>query len=107
MAVFCNFQTRKGREALVSLIRALTSLMRTSPSWSNYLTRVLPLYIIIFGLLKWHCGKAPACQCKRCNRCRFNPWSRKWLHTPVFLPVKFHGQMSLKAKVHGVVESQT
>ena len=57
MAVFCIIQNRKGRQALESLIRALTLLMRTSPSWSNYLTRVLPLYTIIFGLLKWHSVK--------------------------------------------------
>ena len=24
-----------------------------------------------------------------------DPWSREWLPTPVFLPVKFHGQRSL------------
>ena len=27
--------------------------------------------------------------------CRYNPWRRKWLSTPVFLPVKTHGQRSL------------
>ena len=37
----------------------------------------------------------------RCRKCRFDPWvrkipwRRKWLSTPVFLPVKFHGQRSL------------
>ena len=45
--------------------------------------------------------KKPACQCRRCKRCRFNPWagkipwSKKCQHTPVFLPGKFHGQRSL------------
>ena len=24
------------------------------------------------------------------------PWRREWLHTPVFLPGKFHGQRSLE-----------
>ena len=42
-----------------------------------------------------------ACQCRRCNRCRLDPWvgkslwSRKWQPTLVFLPGKFHGQRSL------------
>ena len=43
-------------------------------------------------------GKESACQCRRH---RFepwilkNPWRRKWQHTLVFLPGKFHGQRSL------------
>ena len=46
-------------------------------------------------------GKEPTCQCRRCKRCRFNPWVRKipwrraWQPTSVFLPGKFHGQRSL------------
>ena len=46
-------------------------------------------------------GKESACQCRRCKRHKFNPWvgkilwSRKWQHTPVFLPGKFHGQRYL------------
>ena len=45
--------------------------------------------------------KESACQCRRCKRCRFNPWVRKipwrrnWQSIPVFLPGKFHGQRSL------------
>ena len=37
-------------------------------------------------------------QCRRCKRCRFDPWvrkilsSRKWQPAPVFLPGKFHGR---------------
>ena len=37
-------------------------------------------------------GKEPACQCRGCKRCGFNPWVRKipwrrvWQPTPVFLP---------------------
>ena len=40
----------------------------------------------------WLSGKEPTCQCKRCKKCRFNPWvgkipwRRKWQHTPVFFP---------------------
>ena len=35
------------------------------------------------------------------------PWRRKWRPTPVFLPVKSHGQRSLCATVHGVAKSWT
>ena len=37
-------------------------------------------------------GKEPACQCRRCERCGFDPWvgkipwRRTWKPTPVFLP---------------------
>ena len=46
----------------------------------------------------WHCGKEPACQCRRR---RFNPWfwkipwRRKWQPSPIFLSGEFHGQRSL------------
>ena len=46
-------------------------------------------------------GKEPACQCKRCKRCRFDPWvgkipwRRAWQPTLVFLPGESHGQRSL------------
>ena len=45
-------------------------------------------------------GKERTCQCRRCKRCRFDPWIRKipwrraWKPTPVFLPGEFHGQRS-------------
>ena len=44
--------------------------------------------------------KEPACQCRRCKRCRFKPWvgkipwRRKWWPSSVSLPGKFHGQRS-------------
>ena len=46
-------------------------------------------------------GKEPACQCRRCKRCGFDPWVGKipWRRarqpTPVFLPGECHGQRSL------------
>jgi len=46
--------------------------------------------------------KELTCQCKRCKRCRFDPWVRKiprrraWQPTPVFLPGESHGQKSLE-----------
>ena len=53
------------------------------------------------GFLGGTNGKEPACQCKRCRRCGFNPWvrkiswGRKWQPTPVFLPGESCGQRSL------------
>ena len=48
-------------------------------------------------------GKEPACQYKRCKRCKFDPWvrkipwRRKWQPIPVFLePGESHGQRSLE-----------
>ena len=55
--------------------------------------------------------KEPSCQCRRCKRCRFDPWvgkipwRRAWQPTPVFLPGESHGQSSLV--VHMVAKSQT
>ena len=46
-------------------------------------------------------GKEPACQCKRHNRHRFDPWvgkiplRRVWQSTPVFIPGESHGVRSL------------
>ena len=46
-------------------------------------------------------GKVPACQCRRCKRCGFNPWVGKipWRRaqqpTPIFLPGESHGQRTL------------
>ena len=46
-------------------------------------------------------GRLENLQWGRCKRCGFDPWvgkipwSRKWQHTPVFLPRNFHGQRSL------------
>ena len=73
-----------------------------------------------FGLPTWLCGKETAFQCRRCCRCRINPWigkipwRRKWQPTPVFLPGKSHGQRSLagyspwghKRFWHGLVTKQ-
>ena len=53
------------------------------------------------GLPRRHGGKEPACQCRRCARCRCDPWvgkipwSRKWHPTPIFLLEKSHGQRSV------------
>ena len=49
----------------------------------------------------WLSGKELTGQCRRCQRCGFDPCvrkiprRRKWQPTPVFLPGTFHGQRSL------------
>ena len=46
-------------------------------------------------------GKEPACQCRRCERHRLDPWVQKilwrraWQPTPVFVPGESHGQRKL------------
>ena len=46
-------------------------------------------------------GKEPTCQCRRCMRCRLDPWVGKipWTRapepTPIFFTEKSHGQRSL------------
>ena len=46
-------------------------------------------------------GKEPVCQCRRYNRCGFNPWvgkilwKRAWQPIPVFLPGESSGQRIL------------
>ena len=63
-------------------------------------SKVIQFYIY-GGLPRWLSGKESACQCRRCKRCRFDPWvgkipwRRKWQSAPVLLPGKFHGQRSL------------
>ena len=71
-----------------------------------YIFYIYTLHIYIFyinyfykvGFPWWLNGKQSACQCRRH---RFDPWveeipwRRKWQHTPVFLPGKYHGQRSL------------
>ena len=46
-------------------------------------------------------GKELTCQCKRHERCRFDPWvgkilwRRAWQPTPIFFSGESHGQRSL------------
>ena len=60
----------------------------------------------------WHAsGKESTCQCRRHKKHGFNPWvgkipwRRKWQHTPIFLPGKFHGQRRLVGYSPWVAES--
>ena len=62
---------------------------------------VLEEEVTLIGLPRWCRGEESACQCRRHERHRFNPWvwkiprRKKWQPVPVFLPGKFHGQRSL------------
>ena len=53
-------------------------------------------------------GKKPACQCKRLQRCRFNPWVRNipWKRarqpTLVFLPEESDDRGAWQATVHSI-----
>ena len=65
-------------------------------------------------LSRWHSGKEIACQCRRHEKCGFDPWvrkipcRRKWQPTPVLLPGKYHGQRSLAGYIPwGCAESDT
>ena len=70
------------------------------PSFSHSLT-FLWTQLSILCFLVGARGKVSACQCRRLRRHRFDPWlgktlwSRKWQHTPVFLPGKFYEQRIL------------
>ena len=69
-----------------------------------------PIWSYIFCFPGGSVGEESACQCRRC---RFDawikkiPWRKKWQHTPVFLPGKFHGLGAWQATVQEVAKSQT
>ena len=60
-----------------------------------------PPHSYSFRLPRWLSGKEPACQCRSCRRCGFDPWvrkipwRRKWQISLVFLPGESHGWRSL------------
>ena len=78
-------------------------LMLCSSPWEEF---ILSLPYCSSGLPNWCSGKEPAWQSRRCRKHEFHPWvgksswSRKWQHTPVFLPGKFHEQRSLAGYGH-------
>ena len=70
-------------------------------------------YTSIQGFSGHATGKESTFQCRRCKRCRFDPWVGKvpWRRarqlTPVFLPGESHGQRAWTATVHSIAKSQT
>ena len=67
------------------------------PCWKRSLKAVLNKQ----GLPGGSSIKESACQCRWCERLRFDPWAgkitwrRAWQHTPVLSPGESHGQRSL------------
>ena len=65
------------------------------------------------GLPRWCNGKKSACQCRRCKRCRFDPWvkkipwSRKWHPLWYFCLENCVDKRAWQAIVHGFTKSQT
>ena len=62
--------------------------------WFTYIysfSDSFPLWVITRYFPGGASGEEPACQCRRCKTCGFNPWAgtipcgRKWQPTPVFL----------------------
>ena len=55
----------------------------------------------VYGMRWWLSGKESACQCRRLERHKFDPWvgkipwRRKRQRTPVFLPKQSRGQRSM------------
>ena len=72
-----------------------------SPTPGILQARILEWVAVSFSIPGGTTGKEPACQCRRCKRCRFDPWvgkipwRRAWQPTPVFLPGEPQGQRSL------------
>ena len=78
------------------------SLVRLAPSLLCHLSWTVCVHMhTCEGFLGDASGKEPACQCRRPQRRRFNPWvgkiswRRAWRPTPVFLPGKPQGRRSL------------
>ena len=68
------------------------------------------------GNLKWYgyfgfpseaSGKEPTCQCRRHQRCRFDPWVRMIPWRRVFLLENAMDRGAWQAAVHGVTKSWT
>ena len=72
--------------------------------WSESLVASLGIFWFTVRQMGFPGGasdKEPACQCRRCKRCRFDPWIRKiswrraWQPPLVFLPGEPHGPRGL------------
>ena len=69
-------------------------------SLSGASTMLFALLCYTVGLPGGANGKEPTYQCRKHQRCEFDPWvgkipwSKNWQPTPVFLPEESHGQVS-------------
>ena len=85
---------------------------------------ILKLYEVLLGLFlflyihrkrlpRWHLGKEPACQYRRCNRQGFDPWvgkipwRRAWQPTPIFLLENLMDRGAWWAIIHRVAKGRT
>ena len=83
--------------------------------WFSYMYKCISNYLSIYlwGFPSGTSDQEPACQCRRCKRCRFHPqvvkipWKRAWQSTLVFLLRESYGQRSLAGYSHRVTKSQT
>ena len=96
---------------LPALILLRTHFISASPSSIEHIYKLSFLSTMSFP--GGASGKEPACQCRRCNRRRFDPWvgkiswNRKWQPNPAFLPAESHGPRSLAGyTIHGIAKSR-
>ena len=102
-----NSWEQKWQDLLIFLERDFPKFRFTGES-------VLVRITLVLLLPWWLSWKRIPLQCRKCKRCRYNPWvgkipwRRKWQLTPIFLPGKSHGQRSLEGySVWGCKESYT
>ena len=89
-----NSWEQKWQDLLIFLERDFPKFRFTGES-------VLVRITLVLLLPWWLSWKRIPLQCRKCKRCRYNPWvgkipwRRKWQLTPIFLPGKSHGQGNL------------
>ena len=84
------------------ILRAVWHGQNSKQTW-RLADRPSQLKIIIMKIMlpRWGSSKESACQCRRCKRCGFSPWTgkspwrRKWQPTLVSLPGESHKKRSL------------
>ena len=55
-----------------------TKVTRKNLIWKKMpLLQRCTIWAGVFGLPRWLSSEEPACQCRRCKRCGFNPWIGK------------------------------
>ena len=106
------------------MLLLLVLIYQSSKAFQPFSIRALWLFLFInYQIIEWpvHCFGFPggasdkelACQCKRHQRCGFDPWvgkipwRRAWKPTPVFLPGESAWTEEPGGLVHGVTKSQT
>ena len=91
----------KSEFSLLCLVRSkrIYWMCQMCPNWE--ICKIKGSVGMLRGFPRWLSGKESARQCRRHQRCRFEPWlrripwRRKWQPTPIFLPGKSHAQRSL------------